>query len=192
MDIRYKLKTAPTLYPVSLTELKANLHILNTDQDTLLQDLIYAAVADAEAIMGRQIMRATWNAYLDGYPEDDNLEITLGPVDAITSVKYLADGASVWTTVSSSYYQLDNSELTARIRFLNSFSPDPDKLSTVDIEFTNGWAAAANVPKTIKQAVILLASEAYLHPENQMLNFGASLRTTAAERMLRNYKVKRY
>ena len=192
MDIRYKLKTAPTLYPVTLTELKANLHILNTDQDTLLQDLIYASIAEAEAYIGRQLLRATWYAYLDGYPDGDEISLTKGPVDAITAVKYLPDGTDTWATVTAADYQLDNVELTARIRFMNSFSPDPDKMNTVEVEFTNGWSAAASVPKDIKQAVILLASEGYLHPENMSLNFGTGTRITATQKLLRNYKVQRY
>lgn len=192
MQLRYKLKTASIFYPVTLTELKANLHILNTDQDTLLQDLIYAAIDYAQTFTGRQFARATYTAYLDAYPAGNELEIELGPVDAITSVKYYAQGSVVITTVSSTLYQLDNTDLTARLRFLESFTPDFARMNIIEVEFTNGWAAAADIPKRIKQAIILIASEMYLHPENQQLNIGSSIRITSAQNLLGPYKVQRY
>lgn len=192
MDTRYKLKTAPTLYPASLAELKRNLHIrtedIDTDRDQLLQDLIYAAVIASQNATGRQYCPATYTLYLDAYPDVDELEITLGPVASITSVKYYASGSESLTTVSSSKYQLDNSELTARLRFLESFTPDPDKLNVIEIEFINGWSSDTGVPADLKQAVILRATESYLNPDNPI----ASKWLTAAENKERNYKVSRY
>jgi uncharacterized phiE125 gp8 family phage protein len=192
MDTRYKLKTAATLYPASLADLKRNLHIpvtdVETDRDQLLQDLVYEAIIKSQKSTGRQYCPATYILYLDAYPDDDELEITLGPVASITSVKYYEAGAVALTTVSSSKYQLDNSELTARLRFFESFTPDPDRMNPVEIEFINGWVAETGVPLDLKQAIILRATEAYLNPENQ----AASKWLTAAESKERNYKVTRY
>jgi len=192
MDLRYKLKTAPAFNPVLLSEVRDNLRILGTDNDTLLQDIIYAAIDDAQTYTGRQFARATYTAYLDAYPGNDELEITLGPVDAITTVKYYAQGAAMLTTVTNTKYQLDNSELTARLRFLESFSADSDKMNVIEIEFTTGWATAPEIPANIKDVIILLASERFLNPGNQMLNFGASQRTTKAQLLLNKYKVQRF
>jgi uncharacterized phiE125 gp8 family phage protein len=192
MDIRYKLKTAATLYPATLADLKRNLHIrtedVDTDRDQLLQDLIYAAVIASQNSTGRQYCPATYILYLDAYHDNDELEITLGPVASITSVKYYAPGEANLTTVNSTKYQLDNAELTARLRFLESFTPDSDKLNVIEIEFINGWSSEAGVPPDLKQAVILRATEAYLNPDNPT----ASKWLTAAENKERNYKVSRY
>lgn len=192
MDLRYKLKTAPVFYPIVLSDLKTNLRILTTDQDTLLQSLIYTAIDDAQTMTGRQFARATYTAYLDAYPSSGEIEIDRGPVDAITTVKYYAPGAVTLTTLASTKYQLDNVELTARLRFLESFSVDKDKMNVIEIEFTAGWVDMASIPSSIKDAVILLASERYLNPGNAMLNFGSSIRVTAAERLLRKIKIQRY
>jgi len=193
---RYKLKTAPTIYPVSLADVKRNLRIpttdTDTDRDTLLQDLIYAAIDASQNATGRQYCRATYTLYLDAYPEGDEIEIELGPVDAISSVKYYAQDAAVLTTVNSADYQLDNSELTARLRFLESFSADADKMNPVEIEFTTGWATAAAVPADLKQAVILRACDMYLSPENRTENIGMGQRVTSAELKERNFRVVRY
>jgi|WetSurSiteA1Bulk_404760.scaffolds.fasta_scaffold11376_3 uncharacterized phiE125 gp8 family phage protein len=191
---KYKLKTAPSIIPISLNELKRNLHIIetNTDQDTYLGEIISGVVDVVQTDIGRQLCLATYTAFFDSYPAGDELELELGPVSGISSVKYYADDATDLTTVSASDYQLDNTELTARLRFLNSFSTDADRLNAVEIEFTAGWGSADDVPRGIKDALLLLCSDRYLNPENPMLNFGASIRQTAAERLLRNYRVQRF
>jgi uncharacterized phiE125 gp8 family phage protein len=192
MEPKCKLKTAPVIFPAALADLKRNLHIditdVETDRDTLLQDLLDAAITASQNNTGRQYCRATYTGYLDDYPEDDEVLIKLGPVAAISSVKYYAPGASELTTLNSSKYQLDNIDLTARLKFLESFSVDQDRLNAIEVEFTNGWATAAEVPKDLKQAIILRATEGYLNPENA----AAPKYLTAAENKERDYKVQRY
>src|SRR4030043_1542959 len=141
MEPRYKLKTAPIFEPVNISQLKRNLHIEDDDhdRDEYLQEILDAVVDDVQTAIGRQLCRATWTGYLDDFPEDEeDLDITLGPVDAITTVKYY-NTANVLTTMNVADYQLDNVELTGRLRFLNTYDVYADKLNAVEIEFTNGW-----------------------------------------------------
>lgn len=189
---RYKLKTAPTFDPISLDQLKRNLHIDldNHDQDEYLQEIINSVIENVQSNIGRQIARATYTAYLDDFPAED-LKITLGPVAAISSVKYY-NSSNVLTTMNSSKYLLDNVDYTGRLRFIETYTVYGDRLNGVEIEFTNGWADTASVPKDLRDALILLASDRYLNPENAMLNFGASIKQSAAEGLLRNYRVQRY
>jgi hypothetical protein len=120
------------------------------------------------------------------------LEIDLGPVATIVTVRYYAVGASVLTTVDPAQYQLDETDLTARLLFKSRFSPDASRLNAVEIEFTCGWENKAAIPKDILRALILLVSEGFLNPGNMSLNFGTSLKTTAALKLLRNYKIQRF
>jgi len=188
--LRYNIKTAPTFSPVLLTNLKSSLHIEHTDLDDLLQICLNVAAEDAETMTGRQIARATLTGYLDDYPDNDELEIDKGPVDSILSIKYYAQDSPVLTTVSASDYQLDNIDLTARLRFSKSFTPDRSRMNSVEIEFLAGWASVDAIPETIKDAIVLLASERYLNPDNKMQ--GNGVRVSAAERLLRKYKIQRY
>ena len=191
MEPKYKLKTAPVIYPVSLNDVKRNLRIptdeSDLDRDDLLQDLIYDAIQASQNATGRQYCRATYTAYLDEYPEGNEIELTLGPVAAITSVKYYAEDATELTTVDSAKYQLDNSELTARLKFLESFSPDSERFNAIEIEFTTGWATPAEVPADLKQAVILRSCESYVSPLNE-----AGAKVKAAEIKEKNYRVQRF
>jgi uncharacterized phiE125 gp8 family phage protein len=192
---RYKLKTAPIFAPVELAQFKRNLRIGTQDedddsQDLYLQEILDNVIDEVQADIGRQLARATFTMYLDDFPDTD-LQITLGPVAAISTVKYY-NLSNTLTTMSSADYLLDNVNLTARMRFLETYNVYSERLNGVEIEFTNGWATAAEIPKDLKDAIVLLATDRYLNPENQMLNFGMSVRQTAAERKLRKYRVQRF
>lgn len=196
MEPRYKLKTAPTFEPVTLEELKRNLRIGTQDeadetQDALLQEILDMVIDQVQDDTGRQLARATYLAYMDDFPASGNMELTKGPVDAISSVKYY-NNSNVLTTMNAGDYTLDNVELTARLRFLETYTVYSERLNGVVIEFTCGWATAAEIPKQLKDAVVLLASERFLNPENPGLNFGVGLRVTRAEQILAKYKVPRY
>jgi uncharacterized phiE125 gp8 family phage protein len=191
-QLRYKLKTAPSFSPASVDELKRQLRIEHTDQDTLLGEILERAVDASQNATGRQYARATYLGYLDNYPVDNEIEIEKGPVDEIVAVKYLAQDAADYTPVSAANYQLDNTELSARLRFLEEFTPDADRMNVVEIEFTCGYQGAQSVPKELTEAILLRAAESYLHPENANENFGMGLRTTAAITKEKNFKVSRY
>ena len=187
---RYKVKTAPIFEPVALAEFKRNLHIGNQDagdnaMDVYLQEILTGVIEGVQVDLGRQLARATYTLYLDEFPEDD-FPITLGPVDAITSVKYY-NSAGELTTMDPADYQLDNIELTGRLRFLETYALCPDKMNAIEIEFTNGWVDAASIPKKLKDAVILMATDRYLNPENAI-----NMKISSAENMLRGYRVQRF
>lgn len=188
---RYKVKTAATSSPITIADVKRNLRIAtadtDTDRDALLTQLVNDAILASQASTGRQYCRATYTMYLDSWSEV--VEITLGPVDAISTVKYYAPGEAVLTTLSSSKYQLDNSELTARLLFSEQFSVNTDRMNPIEIEFTNGYATVADVPADLKQAMILRACEAFLNPSNDQQISG---KIRAAELKEENYKVQRY
>jgi uncharacterized phiE125 gp8 family phage protein len=117
--------------------------------------------------------------------------ITLGPVNEVVGVQYY-NSSDVKTLMSTDDWLLDNIELTARLRFLNTYNVYSERLNAVEIEFTNGYASAAVIPKNIRDAIVMLASDRYLNPENPSVNFGFSLKQTAAERLLRKFRVQRF
>ena len=194
-ELRYKLKTAPIFNPVSLDAFKRNLHIgvqgePDTTQDLYLQEILDRTVEDVQEHIGRQIARATYYGYLDDFPSED-LKITRGPVAAIVAIKYY-DLNNSQQTMAAADYLLDNIETTARVRFLNTYNVYSERLNGVEIEFTCGYESAAAVPKRLEEAIILLATDKYMNPENPVLNFGMGLRQTRAENMLRQFRVQRY
>lgn len=189
MYLRYKIKTPPAFSPVTVAQLKRNLRIEHSDQDELLTEIMDRAVSSSQIATGRCYARSTVTLFLDAYPKDDETEIDYGPVNAISSVKYYPPNSAPIATVDVAKYQLDNTELTSRLRFLESFEPDTEKMNVIEIEFTTGWGDAGIVPKDLIEAIILRASEAYLNPENAS---GSGKRITTAENKERNYSIPRY
>lgn len=188
MEPRYKLKTAAVFEPVDIAALKRNLHILDTNQDTYLQEILSAVIEKVQNNIGRCIARATYTGYLDDFPDDDeDVIITLGPVAAISSIKYY-DSDNALQTMDSGDYQLDNIDLDARLRFSETYNVYEDKMNAVEIEFTTGWTDAASVPKDLKDAIVWIASKRYLNPENS----GKEIDLSPAENVLRNYRVQRF
>ena len=85
-------------------------------------------------------------------------------------------------------YQLDNTELTARVRFFDFPAVDSGRMNNIEIEFTTGWGAPADIPGNIRDAVLLLGSERYLTPANRNIK---GEKTTAGN-ILRKLRVQRY
>ena len=183
--VKIKVKTAAEKLPVTLEELRANLRLTSSALDSFLLQYLTNAVATAENYTGRIFMPTTLLAYLDSYPEDGELIITKGPVETITAIKYFKEGDSEATTVASTSYQLDNIEIDARLKFGVILDPDPARLNAIEIEYVGGWASAELVPRSIKDAIILMASERYMNPVSDGI-------LPQARYLLNDYKNKRF
>lgn len=184
--MKYGVKTAPTFAPVSLAEAKANLRIGHNAQDDLIQAIVSSEINAVQTKIGRQLAQATLILYLDAYPEDDEVIIERGPVSSIVSVKYLQQGASELTEVPAADYQLDNVELTARLRFLESFTPDIDKMNVIQIEMITGWESGA-IPDDIKHAILLRVNRRYTNPDDPIELSGTSTRVSTSDTLLEPY-----
>lgn len=102
--MKTKLITAPYAEPIHLDEAKGHLLVTGTDQDALISNLITAARSDCEDFTGRQLVLATYDLYLDYFP--DEIEIPHAPLVSVTSISY-EDTAGTTQTVTSSDYVVD-------------------------------------------------------------------------------------
>ncbi len=68
MPIEFRLKTPPTVEPITLAETKAWLKVDHSDEDSLLQLLIATARERCESITGLSLMIQQWVAYLPAWP----------------------------------------------------------------------------------------------------------------------------
>ena len=100
------------------------------------------------------------------------VKLPIGPVSAVSSVKYTDVEGNVRTLAASSYVT-DLVSLPARIKLKDGYawpSDDLKEVNGVDIEFTAGYGAAAAVPEEVRLAVNMLASYWY---ENRDATAGA-------------------
>lgn len=207
MDSSLTRVTAPATLPVTLAELKSHLRVNFTDEDTLLEAYLDAAIAYHDGANGelqRCIIPQTWDYRITDWPSDAMVKIPLPPTLEITGVYYLDDdGVSpAEQTVDPTLYRLIPGE-HAVLWFKDDFTY-PATLTepqNVRIRFRGGWEGdssvspvvtdASQVPETIKQSIKLLAGHWF--EQRTPIVVGASVAEVpfAVQRLINLMKVYR-
>lgn len=145
----------PTAEPVSLIEVKDWLRVDTDDENDLLQGLLRAARLEAEKVLRRQLMRATWRYTLDAFPASDAILLPFPPLYTVGSVYYTdANGTSTLLSAAT-YYTVDTYAEPGRI-LLNYDQVWPQTRDTTDavvITFTAGYASALLIPESVKTGI---------------------------------------
>lgn len=179
--------TAPADSPVTLAEAKAHLHVDHSDEDTLIQLLIEAAtdyVDGPYGFLGRALIDQTWDYYADAFP-DGAVYLPLPPLIEIEGVYYLSGGAEAEFTD----YVLD--EATGRLT--GTWPTADDETNAVRIRFRAGYLdtsvspATANVPASIRAAILIHVADLYENRESQVAGTVNQL-PWSAEQLLRRYR----
>ena len=161
-----KRTTEPTSEPVSKAELKSNLRLDGSDQDDMLDVLIQASREAIEARLHRTLVNTTYTQYYDSFPK--TIELYRPPVSVVTSIKYY-DVAGDLQTVDAGDYVTDLNSLPPRINPTESWLDTEIRTGAVEILFTAGYGAdSTSVPDAIRQAILMLASDVYEHPESNV------------------------
>lgn len=161
--LRLALVTPPTDLPVDVSTVKEHLRVDFTDDDYLLTQYIQAATDALDGwsgILGRALMPQSWKMTEDRFPLGC-IRIPLGPVTAVTSIKY-RDADNVLQTVPTADYQVDISRFEALIRAPAGWPGTGDYLGAVEIE----WTAGNGCPPPIRVAIMILAAHMYENRTN--------------------------
>lgn len=175
--MKFGVKTAPTILPVNLMEVKDHLRITHNTQDDLLLIYLRAAIEDVEAHTGLTLAQTVFYGYLDTISEE--VEIKKYPVSSIVSVKYY-DSAGVQQTMAVGNYRLDNISTPPKV-VIEDVPTVYDRSDAVTLEFTAGYPT---IPDGVKAAILLQVGYLY---ENSGDNPKQLM--TASERLLTNYRV---
>jgi uncharacterized phiE125 gp8 family phage protein len=167
--------TQPTVEPVSLADAKLHLRVTQSAEDDLIASLIVSARNVIEDECGLSLITTTWQQKLQQFPFHPNrIYFTRAPVVAITSITY-TDSANATQTLSASRYI---SALTHRPAWVMPAYADvwPDARGyndDVTVTYTAGFGTtAADVPASIKQAMLLLIGTMYEQREGvQVVSF---------------------
>ena len=187
------LKTGPTIYGITVAEMKSHARVDIADDDAYLTTLIAAGTNYIEALTGIRFVSQVWYYYLDKFPGCDCIELPIGPVSAV-AVKYLVEDAEAQSTFAASSYTTDLASLPARIVLKDGKSWPSDTLEVVNgviIEITAGYSitgTASNAPADLKAALKLLVSHWY---EHRMAAGEAELKETplSVNSLLANYRM---
>ncbi len=153
------INTEPAEEPVTLAEIKDQLRVTGTDNDTYLTALIKTARRRVEFILGRALITQTWDLYLDRFPSVDSIPVELfrPPLQSVTHIKYY-DNNDVEQTWPSAEYAVDTDSRKGRI-YPNRNESYPSTRhfhKDVNIRYVAGYGAAADVPQDIKHAIMLI------------------------------------
>lgn len=149
------LVTPPTAMPVTIQEAReqVGLHSTDTAYDAQINGYIASATDDLDGPDGKlgcALMPQTWAYSLDAFT--DTIELPLGPVTEITSVKYY-DADGVQQTVDAEFYTSDLSGTRPWVVLNGGYSwpATLDGINAVTIQFKAGRGA----PPAVKQAILL-------------------------------------
>ena len=164
------LITAPMLEPLDLEEVKKHLRFGSTTEDTLIDGWIVGARQYFEAQTGRQILTATWELWLDGFPPDE-IELPYPPLQSVTSVKYIDLTGNLQTVTSTDYVvEAPVGPFAGRGRIRRAFgtvwpSPQP-RPAAVRIRFLAGYGdQPGDVPDLVRGALYFLVGHFHRHRE---------------------------
>lgn len=139
------------------------------DEEAYLTFLIKAATEVVEAYTSQSLITKTFRAVWEEWPEEeDEIELPIGPVISVESVKYY-DTNGVLTTFSGMTLDAEDQTLpaTLHLNYGETFpSLELERQNAVQVEFTAGYGnSASDVPARIKQCVLFLVAHWYANRE---------------------------
>ena len=157
----------PTTQAVSLTEAKQHLRVESTFDDTQIEALIDAAQEWVESYTTRRLVQTEYRWTISGFPgkASESLRLPLSPVSAVDLIEY-TDGAGNTQTFTDFQADLDvDPSIILPGQGGGWPSAANDTLDAVKVDFTAGYASDADVPRSLKQAMLLLIGHWYEHRE---------------------------
>lgn len=154
-----KLITPPAVEPVILGEAKSHLRVEFDEDDVLIADIIVSAREYCEGFQNRQYITAAWELWLDRWPDKDYISIPRPPLQEVESIKYYGTDNTEYTMDAADYFVDDKNEPGRVVLAYGKTWPLITLRATngVAMQFVAGYGdEAASVPRTIKQAMLLL------------------------------------
>lgn len=174
-----KLITAPTEEPITLADAKLHMRVDFDIDDPLIESYITASRQWAElGFTKRAFVTQTWDFYLDAFPVGTIIEVPYPPLQSVTEIVY-TDENGTDTTFPPSQYVVDTISEPGRISLAANVYCWPtvclQPINGVRIRFVAGYGAAKDVPRQIRNALLLLVADLYEHRENSVIGSGINI-----------------
>lgn len=183
----YKLVTAPTVEPVSATEMRAYLRLADTSQDDMLDALIASARAQLEQTTGRIFGASVYDVLFEDFDEDaecPELVFPVTPVSSVTSIYY--DVSGVATLLAASQYELSDYALFPKVVPAYSVSwPSADSDSVI-VKVSAG--TASDYDKIGCGLIKAIVADLFEHPESNIET--ALSENRSIERMMNVFRTR--
>jgi uncharacterized phiE125 gp8 family phage protein len=156
--------------PILLADAKRQLRVATSDDDTLIQGMLDAAMAQAEAYCGIRIGQPTLSLKCDSF--EDFARIPEAPIRSVTSIIYV-DTAGDTHTLSTDVYEARLEGLAPAIVLKYGKQWPATRMgSRITVVVDAGYAS---LPANIKSAVLLLLSKLYPLAKADILKRGETV-----------------
>lgn len=175
---------APQSTPVSLAEAKQHLRVDHSEEDDLINGLIEAATSyldGYQGVLGRCLITQRWQQDFEGCAR--KLELSL-PASSVVQVTYDSD------VVLSSKYVLTNSPMRTNVLLKQgeSWGSGSESLYPIRVTYECGYGSPADVPSSLKAAMLLLIGNWYINREQAVYKNVADL-PHGVQALLNPYRV---
>lgn len=187
-----KVKTEPSIEPVTRTEAKAYAKVDYTDDDSLIDVLITSARKQAEKYCNRafitQVLQAYWSQF------GAKVYIPRSPIQSVDEVKRIKLNESDILTVDSDFYVQGIDEkfiLFATAWKLSAGHSPSDRFIDYElqVEFTAGYGAlTTDVPAGIREAIMKIVATNYENRQNVSEQSFSKI-PESAKTLLNSYKI---
>ena len=186
--VDYKITAPSAILPVSIEEARQQLRNEGgTFDDDYIESLIWAAAASIEQQYGLALIETTVEQYHTGFPDssDQGIYLRIAPLLSVESIAYTDTAGAAQTVTIADYTNGGINGYPFVIPKINTEWPTDTarKPNAVTVTYTAGFGdAAADVPKSIKQAILLMVADLYQNREDR-----PDTMPRASEALLRPY-----
>lgn len=156
----------PELF-VTVAECKDHLNVDFSDDDTLIGEMLNAAIAAMDApngMVGKAIATQTWTWKLERQIGNTVLHVPVVPFLDVVSIKYY-DTANVQQTATLSDFTFYGNEDYGHIEPVISWPLMYDRHDALEIVFQAGYGDPEDCPSNLKLACKMLVAHWYEHRE---------------------------
>ncbi len=162
--MRLKLVAPPDTEPITLSEAKEHLRVIQDNEDSYIESLIAAAREYCEGFQNRAYYTQTWKIIIDEIILDEVIQIPKPPLQSLDDAIIIDEEDTEYDVTD---YTLDDTSEHARL-IIHDY-PDMDanlrELAGLQIEFTAGHDSTDDISEKVKAAMKLLISHWYHNRE---------------------------
>ncbi len=154
----------PEVEPISLAEAKAHMVVEYGNDDALISSLITAAREYVQEVQWRSLIKQTRELQLAAFG-NRAIPLSYGPVQEITSIKYI-DVNGTEQTLSADTYYLDAVNEQVVLAYQKDWPSTRYQPDAVKIRYICGYGdAGSDVPESTRAAIKLLVGHWYANRE---------------------------